>query len=109
MEVASSRPDQLPTLSAAKTSELSLLVRSPFCWRSGRCRQCNYDFLLQFAGDIEADHTDSGIVMDCVDRNREAPQLGDWRGELTTTTLKLSDVASGTGLSVGVKSEWRHQ
>ena len=27
MEVASSRPDQLPTLSAAKTSKLSLLVK----------------------------------------------------------------------------------
>ena len=30
MEVASSRPDHLPTLSAAKTSKLSLLVKSPF-------------------------------------------------------------------------------
>ena len=30
MEVASSRPDHLPSLSAAKTSELSLLVKSPF-------------------------------------------------------------------------------
>ena len=28
-EVASSRPDHLPTLSIAKTSELSLLVKSP--------------------------------------------------------------------------------
>ena len=32
MEVASSRPDQLPTLSTAKTSMLSLLVKSPFLW-----------------------------------------------------------------------------
>ena len=30
MEVASSRPDHLPTLSTAKTSELSLLRKSPF-------------------------------------------------------------------------------
>ena len=30
MEVASSRPDHLPTLSAAQTSQLSLLVKSPF-------------------------------------------------------------------------------
>ena len=30
MEVVSSRPDHLPTLSAAKTSKLSLLVKSPF-------------------------------------------------------------------------------
>ena len=28
MEVASSRPDHLPTLSIAKTSELSLLIKS---------------------------------------------------------------------------------
>ena len=38
--------------------------------------QCYSDFLLQCAGDIEADHTDSGIVMDCADRNRET-HLGD--------------------------------
>ena len=30
MEVASSRPDYLPTVSAAKASELSLLFKSPF-------------------------------------------------------------------------------
>ena len=30
MEVASSRPDHLPTLSAAKASKLSMLVKSPF-------------------------------------------------------------------------------
>ena len=30
MEVASSRPDHLPLLSAAKTTHLSLLVKSPF-------------------------------------------------------------------------------
>ena len=73
---APSRPDHLPTLSAAKTSELSLLVKSPFWRRSGRCRQCGFDFLLQCAGDIEADHTDSGIAMDCAVRNREAPHFG---------------------------------
>ena len=33
--------------------------------------------LLQCAGDIEADHTDSGIAMDSDDRNRETPHLGD--------------------------------
>ena len=71
MEVASSRPDHLPTLSAAKTSELSLLVKSPFWWLSVRCRQCYSDFLPQCAGDIKADRTDSGIGMDSADRNRE--------------------------------------
>ena len=35
------------------------------------------DFLLQCVGDMEADHTDSGIVMGCADRNRETPHLGD--------------------------------
>ena len=64
MEVASSRPDHLPTQSSAKTSELSLLVKLRFWWRSGRCRHCCSDFcfsmpalllrlLLQYAGDIE--------------------------------------------------------
>ena len=61
MEVASSRSGHLPTLSAAKTSELSPLVTSPFWWRSGQCRQCCSDFLLQCAGDIEADHADSMV------------------------------------------------
>ena len=87
-EVASLRPDHLPTLSADKTSTLSLLIKSTFCWRNGRCRQCYTDFLLQCAGDIEADHTDSGIVMDCVDQNREAPHLGDWWSELTCHFLQ---------------------
>ena len=71
------RPDHLPTLSAAKISELSLLVKLPFRWRSGRCRQSNSDFLLLCAGKIEADHADSGIVLDCADRNRETPHPGD--------------------------------
>ena len=62
MEVASSRPDHLPTLSAAKTSELSLLVKSPFWWRNGRCRQYCSHFLLQCAGDIKTDHTDSELL-----------------------------------------------
>ena len=75
MEVASSRPDHLPTPSVAKNSEDSLLVKSTFWWRSGQFRQCCSDFLLQCAGDIEADHTDSVIPMDCDDRNREAPHL----------------------------------
>ena len=48
-----------------------------FWWLSGRCRQCYIDFLLLCAGNIEADHTDSGIAMDCADRNRETPHLGD--------------------------------
>ena len=65
MEVASSRLDHLQTQSADKTSEHSLLVKLPFWWRSGRCRQCYSDFLPQCAGDIEADHTDSEIAMDC--------------------------------------------
>ena len=77
VEVASSRPDHLPTLSAAKSSELSLLVKSPLWWRSGRFRQCYSDSVLQCAVDIEVDHTDSGIAMDCADRNRETPHLGD--------------------------------
>ena len=75
MEVASSRLDHPPTLSAAKTSELSLLVKSLFWWLSGRCRQCYSDFLLQCAADIKAEHTDSGIAMDCTDRNRETPHI----------------------------------
>ena len=58
-----------------------------FWWQSGRCRQCCIDFLHQCASDIEADLTGSGIAMDSVDRNREAPHLGDWWGELTTTPL----------------------
>ena len=43
MEVASSRPDHLPTLSIAKASELSLHVKCLW-WRSGRCRHCCSDF-----------------------------------------------------------------
>ena len=34
-------------------------------------------FLLQCAGDIEADHIDSGIVMDSADRYRETQHLGE--------------------------------
>ena len=34
MEVASSRRDHVPTLSAAKASKLFLFVKSPFRWRS---------------------------------------------------------------------------
>ena len=54
-EVASSWPDHLPTLSAARSSEHSLLVKSPFLRRSSQCRQCCSDIQLQCAGDIEAD------------------------------------------------------
>ena len=53
MEVASLRLDHLPTLTIDKTSVLSLLVKSPFWWRSGRCRHCCSDFLLQCTGDIK--------------------------------------------------------
>ena len=28
-------------------------------------------------GDIEADNTDSGIAMNCANRNRKTPHLGD--------------------------------
>ena len=42
MEVASSRPDHLPTLSIAKTSGIS--SNRLFWWRSGRCRHCCSDF-----------------------------------------------------------------
>ena len=38
-----------------------------FCWLTGRCRQCCSDFLRQCAGDVEPDHIDSGIVMECAD------------------------------------------
>ena len=44
MEDSSSRLDHLPTLSPTKTYELSLLLKSPFSWRSGRCRHCCSDF-----------------------------------------------------------------
>ena len=77
MEVASSRPDHLLALSAAKASELSLLVKSHFWWLCRRCRQCYSDFLLQCAGDVEAYHADSGIIMDCANQNRKTPHLGD--------------------------------
>ena len=77
MEIDSSRPENIRTLSAAQTSELPLLVETHFWWLNGRCRQCCSDFLLQCAGDIEADHTDNGVIMDCADRNRETPHLGD--------------------------------
>ena len=70
MEVASSRPDHLPTLSAAKTfstRQIAILVAElPML-----------AILLQCAGDIEADHTDSGIVMNSANRNRQIPHHGD--------------------------------
>ena len=61
----------------AKTSEIYILVKSPAWWQCGRCRQRHSDFLLQWAYDIEADHSDSGIVIDSADRNRQTPHLGD--------------------------------
>ena len=76
MEVTSSMPDHLATLSEANALELSLLVNSHFLWLSGRCRQCYSDFLLQCVGYVVAEYTDSGIAMDSADRNREAPHLG---------------------------------
>ena len=47
---------------------------------------------------FEANHTDSKIIMDCADRIRVAPQVGDWWDELTKTwswdrtCLKIIDV-----------------
>ena len=52
MEVASSRPDHLPTLSIAKTSELSLLVKSPLMAELSMPALL-LRLLLQCAGDIE--------------------------------------------------------
>ena len=71
-------------------SKLAMLLRSSasVC-RRYRSWQCYFDLLLQCAGDIEADYTDSGIDMDCADQNHETPHLGDWWGELTTTTFIL--------------------
>ena len=47
MEVDSSRPDRLPTLSTAKTSEISILVKLPSWCQCGRSRQCYFNILLQ--------------------------------------------------------------
>ena len=44
MEVASSRTVHLPTLSTARISEISMLVKSHFRLRSGHCRHCYSDF-----------------------------------------------------------------
>ena len=52
MEVASSWPDHIPTLSIAKTSELSLLVKSPLVAERSMPALL-LRFLLQCAGDIE--------------------------------------------------------
>ena len=111
MEVASLRPDLLPTLTAAKTFVHSLLVKSPFWWRCGPCRQWYSDFLLQCAGDIEADHTISGIVIECAYRIREIPHLGDWWYELATTTTTthlclLNDGVVDTSRKISILSVW---
>ena len=52
MEVASSRPDHLTTLSVAKTSDLSLLVKSPLVAERSMPALL-LRLLLQCAGDIE--------------------------------------------------------
>ena len=52
MEVSSSRPDHLPTLSTAKTSELSLLVKSPLV-AERPMPALLLRLLLQCAGDAE--------------------------------------------------------
>ena len=44
MEVASSRTVHLPTMSTARISEISMLVKSHFRLRSGHCRHCYSDF-----------------------------------------------------------------
>ena len=49
MAVGSTMSDHLPTLSIAKTSELSLLVNRLW-WRSGRCRHCCSDFCFSVEG-----------------------------------------------------------
>ena len=49
-------------------------LRSCACSRTGWGRHHNHH------------HTDSGIAMDCADRNRKTPHLGDWWDDLTTTT-----------------------
>ena len=46
MEVASSWPDHLPTLSAAKTSKLSLLVKSPIGSRAANVGNAAPSFCL---------------------------------------------------------------
>ena len=52
MEVASSRPDHLPTLSMAKTSELSLFIKSPLVAERSMPALL-LRLLFQCAGDIE--------------------------------------------------------
>ena len=55
MEVASTRPDHLTILSIAKTSELSLLVKSPLVAERSMPAPL-LRLLLQCAGDIEMNH-----------------------------------------------------
>ena len=76
--------------------KLPNFIYSSNCLFGGRCRQCYSDILLQCARDVEADHTDSGIAMDCADRNRETPHLGDWWGELTATTCSQTEANAWT-------------
>ena len=52
MEVASSRPDHIPTLSVDKTSELSLLVKSPLVAERSMPALL-LRLLLQCSGDID--------------------------------------------------------
>ena len=69
-------PRTQPTLSAAKASKHYLLVKTTFGGGAADAGNATTTFCFS-AGDIEADHTDSGIVMDSADRNRETPHLGD--------------------------------
>ena len=69
MEVASSRPDHLPALSVAKTYELYPLIALFAAERPMPAMLLRH--LLQCARDIEAGYTNSEIVMDFADRNRE--------------------------------------
>ena len=77
MEVASSRPDHLPTLSATKTSELSLLVKSPFGSGAADVGIATPTFCFSVLAISKLYHTDSGIAMDCTDQNHVTQHLGD--------------------------------
>ena len=85
MEVASSRPDHQPTLMAAKTSELSLLVFLYFMLTLLSlhvvAERPMPAMLLRLSAtachDIEADHTDNGIASGCAYLKRERPHHGD--------------------------------
>ena len=73
MEVASSRPDHLPTQSAAKTS--NFLCSSDRLFGGGVADAGNAAPTFCFS--VSAYHIDSGIAMDFADINSETPHLGD--------------------------------